>query len=134
MINDDSKMKSPWQVTILQISYLIGIASVCRFMYYQVLYQKSVLQIIGLCGLPILLFIVLLVLSFISRPMAYFLSIISLVPIYIMGSIYMLVLIFIPSIWTIINPIVGIAIPFFIFCSPTRIYFKVKRLKEITKE
>lgn len=128
MIKDNSNVKTPLQVIILRISYLIGIASVCRFMYYQILYQKMFLQIICLCGLPILLFIMLLILAFISHPMAYYLSIISLIPIYIMGSFYMLVLIFIPSIWTIINPILGITIPFVIFCSPTRIYFKVKKL------
>lgn len=120
--------KRPWQIYALVIDYFLGISSVGNLLYYQVLYKKSILQICAI-GSPILLLLLLTAALFIRRPWAYIMSIALLIPTYICGGLFMLVLFFIPSIWTFIVPILGIFTPYAILCSATRIYFKVKKEK-----
>lgn len=118
----------PWQIFVLAVSYSIGIIYTINLIYYQVIYRKAFLNICAV-GIPILIFIVLLIALFIRSPWSYKLSIAFLVPIGIYSAINMLLIFYMAKIWIIIIPTFCILTVYAIFCSNTRIYFGVKKEK-----
>ncbi len=120
--------KRPWQISVLVISYLLGILYIINFLYYQVINKGSFLSF-GILGTLILIFVMLIIALFIRRPWVYYLGIALLIFICIFGCINLLYIFFMPNIWLVIISISGLYTIYVVFCSATRIYFGVKKEK-----
>lgn len=118
----------PWQIYALSLCYLLDALYIIRLMYYQVNYKKSILNI-SVTAILVMVFTILVFSLFRRHPWSYKLNIVLLIPISICSIINILLLIFIPSIWTYIMPITMLLTIYGIFSKPTRSYFGIKNNK-----